>query len=350
MSNKNNNESGLTYLDSHLNDDQQDYLGSGPLNQQQGYPGSGPLNQQQSYPGSGPLYQQQGYPGNGPLYQQQFSSFPTPSNNINSLPKKNKSGLLIFLIIQAIVILILYIYSFIVIGSDDDSTKKSNKQNKQKLTTATTEAKSDMKELSEALDDSDTDLTTESIAEASNDTYENNQYYDIIDTATYNNSIGDTIVIHKIKAKQNVSVSSTAIAYSEDGSVIGKSSSDVELTEGQNNYFQYYFDGEVDVTNIQATAKASDPSWMNGERNAVEMENYNVSDNNLYITFKQTSNELGSFAKFKILFYSGEQIIGAEDGYFSTYAENLIGKDTTDVAEIWVYGKDFDNIEYIFEP
>ena len=101
---------------------------------------------------------------------------------------------------------------------------------------------------------------------------------------------------------------------------------------------------------MEASASAKEPSWSIGDRDAVEMEQYNVSGDNLYITFKQTSDNIGSFAKFKILFYKDGKIVNAEDGYFSVYAENLTGKESTDVAEIWVYGKEFDEVEYIFEP
>lgn len=80
------------------------------------------------------------------------------------------------------------------------------------------------------------------------------------------------------------------------------------------------------------------------------MVQYNMSGDDLYVTFEQTGDELGSFAKFKLLFYKGDQIVDTEDGYFSTYAENLNGNGATDVAKIWAYGTDYDRIEYIFEP
>lgn len=97
-------------------------------------------------------------------------------------------------------------------------------------------------------------------------------------------------------------------------------------------------DSSVSSANIQAKKD----SFMTGERNAVEMVQYNMSGDDLYVTFEQTGDELGSFAKFKLLFYKGDQIVDTEDGYFNIYAENLNGKGSTDVASIWVYGTDFD--------
>lgn len=210
-------------------------------------------------------------------------------------------------------------------------------------TTATTTAEEEKTE-------AETSAPNEPAEEKAENTYEHNEYYDIVETSSFQNSIGTTIVIHKVLAKKNVSVSATLLAYASDGSVLGKSSNDIVLTAGQNNFFRYSFDGDVSSAKIQANAQAKNDSFMTGERNAVEMVQYNMSGDDLYVTFEQTGDELGSFAKFKLLFYKGDQIVDTEDGYFSTYAENLNGNGATDVAKIWAYGTDYDRIEYIFEP
>lgn len=185
---------------------------------------------------------------------------------------------------------------------------------------------------------------------AEENTYEHNEYYDIVETASFQNIIGSTIVIHKVLAKKDVSISATLLAYADDGSVIGKSSDDITLTEGKYNFFRYSFDSDVSNASIQANAKAESDSFMAGERNAVEMVQYNQSGDDLYITFEQISDEVDAFAKFKLLFYKGDQIVETEDGFFNIYAENLNGKGSTDVAKIWAFGIDFDRIEYVFEP
>ena len=202
----------------------------------------------------------------------------------------------------------------------------------------------------ETTTEAETSAPDEPAEEKVENTYEHNEYYDIVETSSFQNSIGTTIVIHKVLAKKNVSVSATLLAYASDGSVIGKSSDDITLTEGKYNFFRYSFDGDVSSAQIQANAQAKKDSFMTGERNAVEMVQYNMSGDDLYVTFEQTGDELGSFAKFKLLFYKGDQIVDTEDGYFNIYAENLNGKGSTDVASIWVYGTDFDRIEYVYEP
>ena len=192
--------------------------------------------------------------------------------------------------------------------------------------------------------------TTVKSTEAVENTYDNNQYYEIVEIGNYVNSIGTQYIIHKVYAKQDVSVSSTAIATDSFGNVIGKSTDDIILSKGQYNYFSYFFDVDITDASVQFQANTTNDSFLTGVRNGVELVTYNQSGNDLYLTFKQTVNTLGAIAKFKILFYKGDDIVNTEYGYFSTYAKNLKGINTTDVAKVWVYGVDFDRIEYIYEP
>ncbi len=182
------------------------------------------------------------------------------------------------------------------------------------------------------------------------ETFEDNKYYEIVEEAQFSNSIGYTILIKKVLARQNVQVSATLIAYDSNGDVIGKSSDDIILTAGEVNYFRFSFEQNISKATIEASYKSDGDYWMAGDRDAVEMVKYNQSGDYLYITFKQTKENLGSFAKYKLLFYKGNKIVDTDWGYFSVYAENLSGKDTTDVTKTWVYGVKFDKIEYIFEP
>lgn len=89
---------------------------------------------------------------------------------------------------------------------------------------------------------------------------------------------------------------------------------------------------------------------MVGERNAVEMVQYDISGDSLYVTLQQTGDSLGAFAQFKLLLYKGDTIVDTEENFFKISAQNLNGKGSTDVAEIWVYGVDFDRVEYVYEP
>lgn len=192
---------------------------------------------------------------------------------------------------------------------------------------------------------------TAPVTAARQNTYMNNEYYDVIEASTYNNSLGHTVMIHKVLAKQDVSITGKVIAYEDDRStVIDKSTDEITLTAGQYNFLRYGFDGDVSNVPIQPSAKVETDDFLLGDRNAVEMVQYNQHDNHLYITFKQVAEELGPFAKFKLLFYKDDKIVDTTEGFFATSTKNLNGIGTSDVAEISVYNIDSDRFEYIFEP
>lgn len=236
-------------------------------------------------------------------------------------------------------------YDMISVSKQDDSSDSDslNSESEAEMTT-NSEDQGDSSNTESTNGESEAETT------AGDESYEHNQYYDIETTATITNSIGHTIVIHKVQAKQDASISASMLAYASDGSVVGKSTNDIVLTKGESNYIQFYFDGDISNADLQPQYKVEKDSFMAGDRDAVEMVQYDQSEDNLYITFKQVKDNLGTFAKFKLLFYKGDQIVDSEDGYFSAYAENLNGNGSTDVASIWAYGIDYDKIEYIFEP
>ena len=100
-------------------------------------------------------------------------------------------------------------------------------------------------------DASQAEPAAESAADSSNapeqteNTYEHNAYFDIVEAASYRDSIGTTHVIHKVLAKSNVTISATLLAYGTDGSVLGKGTDEIILTEGKYNYFHYLFDSDI---------------------------------------------------------------------------------------------------------
>ena len=196
------------------------------------------------------------------------------------------------------------------------------------------------------------DVPATEATEAPADTYDHNQYYDIVEQSIFKDSINYSHLVYKVLAKKDVTVSATILAYGEDGNVIGKDSDEIVLTAGQYNFFQFSFESDISTATAQTTVQPKKDSIFTGARNpnAVEMVQYNQSGNELYITFKQNVDELDHYAKFKILFYKGDLIVDTDDGYFSSHAENLNGNGATDVVEVWAYGIDFDRIEYIYEP
>ena len=181
-------------------------------------------------------------------------------------------------------------------------------------------------------------------------TYEKNNYFEVVDTAKKKNILGDTIIIDKVSAKKNAKAEATVIAYASDGSVIDKATDDIILTEGKDNYFNFYFDGDVTDSRMEISVSFDSNYHTDGDRNAVELEKSNQSGDHLYLTVKQVSENLGTFAKYKILYYKGDKIVDSDWSYFSTETQKLNGIGSTDVIEIWTEETDYDRIEYIYEP
>ena len=155
-----------------------------------------------------------------------------------------------------------------------------------------------------------------------------------------------------IHAKQSIAIDASAIANSSDGNVLGKSSDDTVIAKDGYCYIKFSFDGEVKKGTLNETINVT-PVTNEAKYtfNAVGMTKWNRVDSDLYVTFKQITDKIGDFSKFKLLLFNNGDLIYSTDGYFSVYAENLNGKDSTDVASLWVYSiGDFDKIEYYYEP
>lgn len=195
-------------------------------------------------------------------------------------------------------------------------------------------------------DTSSAESEQDSSEEDTSEDYNNNQYYEIVDSATYPNSIGYTVIVDKVMAKRSCCLESTIIATDTKGNVIGKSSDRITLTEGEANYFEYLFDSDVSNATLTATVKER-KTYMRGEPDGVEMTAYNTSDYHVYLSLRQNCNDVGD-SQFKVLFYKDDKIVHTESGHFMFYAKNLTGKGSEDVADLLVT-TEFDRIEYIYE-
>ena len=182
------------------------------------------------------------------------------------------------------------------------------------------------------------------------ESYEHNDYYDIVESATLESAIGGTIIIHKVLAKQDVSVDSTVIAYDENGNVVGKETSNITLTSGEYNYFYYKFYDNIGNATLKFKVKLGSELLV-GPRHCAQMTAYNVSGSYLYITFEQLTDTIGAFARYKVLFYKNDKIVWAESSSLDALNVQLDGKGSTDVAEVWlIHTKDFDRIECFIDP
>ena len=186
--------------------------------------------------------------------------------------------------------------------------------------------------------------------ETTDNTYDHNDYYDIVEASILNDNASHyTTVIHKVLAKKDGSVSADLIAYDPDGNVIEKDSEMIILTEGNYNYFKYVFSKDISNASIQARGKTEACSFTPEQRNGVEMVSYNQNEKDLYITFKQNTDNIGN-AEYKLIFYKDDKIIDTNDGLFWIKSDYFNKKGDTDVIELFVSNPDYDRFEYIYQP
>ena len=225
----------------------------------------------------------------------------------------------------------------------EEKTERETKKEK------TTEKKTEAKK--ERTTEKKTESTTEATTEAkSEESYYENDTFEVTYKTLYNNILNDSTIIHKVYASKTKDVEATVIGYDLNGNVIGKATDEIELVEGQYNYFRYHFSTDVSNATFEVKVQIKDPSYLRGEEDAVELVTSSDDGFHLFLTFKQVKPTFGEFAKFKILYIKDGQVIGDADGYYSVYAENLAGQDTTDVAKLLMDVDSYDHIEYFFEP
>lgn len=234
---------------------------------------------------------------------------------------------------------------------------------------ATTESE----ESEKASKETEPEITTTTTAETPA-TYENNQYYSLEKTSSFVSSSysGDTInIVHKVKAKTTCSIEVTAIAYDENNDVLDKSTDDVTLVKNEYNFFLFQFK-DVDAKEFKNANVEFSSSLEYDFTNTIRAEDYDITQqigtyespfevimtkfnkkkDKFYLSVEFQKGYLDSFDKFRILFYKGDDIVGCEDGYFNIYAEGLKKAGDKDVIEMSIpeSAKDFDNIEFFFDP
>ncbi len=187
-------------------------------------------------------------------------------------------------------------------------------------------------------------------------TLENNNYFVGLETLNYPLGSGGVMIV-KVRGKQNCKAKLELTLFGEDDRVLTILDDTITLTEGEENYFSYVLDPDSlsledgEKWRLESSFTATEDFTPEGQRKAVELENYNMSGDNLYLTFKQTGDEVGYLSKFKLLFYKDDQLIHSDDEYFCMYVDGLVNKGDTDIAELYMYrGKDFDRLEYFYEP
>ena len=159
-----------------------------------------------------------------------------------------------------------------------------------------------------------------------------------------------TYYVYKVEALKTIDASVKLIISDKKGNILDTAEDSISLTKGKQNYFRLSVDNKfTDETNsFVFKSSSSDPFWY-GAEDAVKVVRYNQSGDTLYVTVKQTKDGLGDFAQLKMLFFNNGNLVSTEECDYDIDAEDLNGKGTESLMEIWVYGVTYTDIEFFFQ-
>jgi len=177
-------------------------------------------------------------------------------------------------------------------------------------------------------------------------TYEHNEYYDLVEELTCSRS-GFTYYYHIIEGNRDGYAKGTAIAYDENGKVIGKSENEIPLTKGDKFFFKYWFEG--DVADVSFSVECSLDEIVYYYRNTMKVSDSNVvadiTGQSLYVTVEQIKEFVGENPFLYALFYKDGKVVG--DGFMNI--EGLNGINSTAVVKVTPYLV-FDSYELYIKP
>jgi hypothetical protein len=187
--------------------------------------------------------------------------------------------------------------------------------------------------------------------------YNNNDYYDITDTAIFketyfNSSKCKSFVVHRVDAKKDAFAMGTATAIAADGSELETVDSErIVLTAGEINYFLYCFTNDVTGLELKEKLTIADAEITDEERKAITCEGCTRSGRTMRMALKRKENgQVNSYSRFKILFLKNDKVVDATSGFISVSAGKLQRGETSADVDLTVYACDFDGIKFIYEP
>ena len=175
-------------------------------------------------------------------------------------------------------------------------------------------------------------------------------YFEVTDTLTYQNSFGETVLVRKVLAKQDAALISTASLTNGSGQSAGNPTDRIILSEGEYNYFRYIFPEGIPDGAAPEFSEFRSVEPARGANHAVELAEWKLEDHDLKMTVRQTAEPLSRESRFKLLFYKEGSLVGDEYGLFSLNTDALQGSGSEAELDLMLLETDFDDIEFYYEP
>ncbi len=191
-------------------------------------------------------------------------------------------------------------------------------------------------------------------------TYEDNPYFDIVDTSVIRSADPFTkepltVVIHKLYAKESVDIDTELTAYDASGTKLGDSRDfTLPLVQGTYNFLMFPFETVEPVAETKGSYDVC-KALERGPEHSVEMIQWIKEDAGLKVAVQQTAGKVGPLARGRFLLCCGDRIIGcARSWFFKDYLQN--SGDTAEIlADDWsAYfceeGQSPDSVEMFLNP
>lgn len=175
-------------------------------------------------------------------------------------------------------------------------------------------------------------------------------YFEVTDTLTYQNSFGGTVIIRKVLAKQDAALISTVSFQGADRRSLNNSSDRIVLTEGEPNYFRYILPDGIPEGEEPEFKEHLSIGGGSRTKNAVELISWSQDESGLNLNVRQNAEQLSPEARFKLLFYKEGQLVYDEFGVFAMNTDELKGPGSEASLTVLLVETDFDDIEFYYEP
>ncbi len=176
-----------------------------------------------------------------------------------------------------------------------------------------------------------------------------NSDFKVVKSYTYS-KYSYTYYVYKVEALKTIDASVKLTISDKKGNILDTAEDSISLSKGKQNFFRLSVEKKfADETNTFVLKSSSSNPFWDGAEDAVKVVRYNQSGDTLYITVKQTKDDLGEFAQLKMLFFNNGNLVNTEELYYDIYAEELSGKGTESLMEIWIYGVTYTDIEFFFQ-
>lgn len=235
-----------------------------------------------------------------------------------------------------------------------DKTSNVKTENETEETVETT-TKETVEETTEATSETTEETTIETTSETTEttikedeDTYENNKYFEVIDTCEITDKNGSLITLQVINAKEDAVLGLTYYVYDEDGTEMFHGGTSAVITANQKTYFKFSFGENYDsnVNTVEYKFYVKEGVEV-GPRDACEITNWTIGDDGFIYLDYVIDGDVAPNSYVKAVFYNEGEIVSYMNLVFTNGAKDLPEQLKINIESI---DFEFDDIDFVYTP